>query len=559
MRNLAQTAARVAILFAVALLTFGFLTRGLWATRRGSQDQTNVTPAAAGTMTTTRATDAEVIAQVDEAFREVWREHGVETASPADWLTICRRVSLALVGSGLSLEEIRALEVHPESARVSIHLERLLEDPRFHDYWSERLSRAYVGADDGPFIIFRRRRFRTWLSQELAANRPYDQLMRKLVTAEGLSTDRPEVNFLTVTFSSGEEGQTNPVRLAARTSRAFLGLRLDCLECHDDFLGNVRLGDADAFRDGTQGDFHRLAAFFSSARMNGLQGIRERSTPYTYQLLDEDAAATIDPDVPFGAQWLPETGKSRERLAAWLTNPANKQSARATVSRVWALLFGRPIGDSVDDLPMDQEIHPAIAILAEAFVASGFDLRQLIGWVVHSAPFQAASVAEFEITPQHESVWAVFPLVRLRPEQVAGSVIQAARIKTVDRGSSLLVQLQKLGSTTDFLRRYGDIGEDEFDQQPITVTQRLIMLNGKLVDEFSDPNPILNASSHIGLFATDDVDAVETAYLATLNRLPTETESQAFVDRLAESGNRQRAMEDIYWVLLNSSELAWNH
>ena len=98
----------------------------------------------------------------------------------------------------------------------------------------------------------------------MAANRGYDQIVRDLITAEGLWTDRPEVNFLTVTFDSND-GNPDPIRLAARTSRAFLGLRIDCLQCHNDFLGNVNLGDSDSIREGMQSDFHQLAAFYTAA------------------------------------------------------------------------------------------------------------------------------------------------------------------------------------------------------------------------------------------------------------------------------------------------------
>lgn len=74
----------------------------------------------------------------------------------------------------------------------------------------------------------------------MAANRRIDEILHTLITARGLPTDRPEVNFLTVTMDSGEQGQPDPIRLAAHTSRAFLGLRIDCLQCHDDYLGTYR-------------------------------------------------------------------------------------------------------------------------------------------------------------------------------------------------------------------------------------------------------------------------------------------------------------------------------
>ncbi|HBJ34782.1 MAG TPA: hypothetical protein DDZ51_08470 [Planctomycetaceae bacterium] len=529
----------------------------------------------------------QAIDDLDAAFSAIWTEKGVEVASEADWLTISRRLSLALVGSGLPLEEIRVLQSLPAQQRLQYQIGRLLRDPRHHDYWAERWTRTVVGASEGPFITYRRRRFRLWLSDAIATNRRIDVLVRQMVTGRGLPTDRPEVNFLTVTMDSDEQGQPDPIRLAARTSRAFLGLRIDCLQCHDDFLGNASLGEKGELREGTQQDFHSLAAFYSSARFNGLQGIRDVQHPYDYQFLDTDEAVTVEPAVPFNKHLLPTEGDARQRLAVWLTHPENDQFSYAIVNRVWALMFGRALTDAVDDLRLDQPPHPAVKVLAEELVSSGYDLRHLIRVIAGSRAFQLSSEADFEITPAHEANWSVFPLARLRPEQVAASVIQAARVKTVDRDSSLVVQLQKFGGMNDFVTRYGDIGEDEFEQESVTITQRLLMLNGELVREHGESNPLLNSTSHINMFSRSDAEAIENIYLCVLNRLPDPEEAAIYSDRLQGSVSdsqdpkarlrqvarqkvvgltnpqarrpREKFLEDMFWVLTNSSEFSWNH
>lgn len=537
-----------------------------------------------------RLDDASVeraINRLNTAIQASWDSQGVEVAPEADWLTVSRRLSLALVGSGLPLEEIRALQSLPAEQRIGYQLERLLRDPRHHDYWAERWTRAVVGAGEGPFITYRRRRFRLWLSDQIAANRRIDELVRQMVTGRGLPTDRPEVNFLTVTMDSDEQGQPDPIRLAAKTSRAFLGLRIDCLQCHDDFLGNASLGDKGELREGTQQDFHALAAFYSPARFNGLQGIRDVEHPYTYQYLDADEEVVVEPTVPFNKHLLPTEGDARQRLATWLTHPENRQFSYAIVNRVWALMFGRALTDAVDDLRLDRTPHPAVEVLADELVNSGYDLRHLIRVIASSRAFQLSSEADFEITPAHEANWSVFPLVRLRPEQVAASVIQAARVKTVDRDSSLIVQLQKFGGINDFVTRYGDIGEDEFEQEPVTITQRLLMLNGDLVREHGDSNPVQNSTSHINLFSRSDAEAIENVYLCVLNRFPDAEEIAIYTDRLLMNAaekpdqndseakveqqqgigltnpqatrEREKTLEDLFWVLSNSSEFSWNH
>ncbi|MCA9201383.1 MAG: DUF1549 domain-containing protein, partial [Planctomycetales bacterium] len=172
-----------------------------------------------------------------------------------------------LVGSGLSLEELRALENVAEDKRLRWLTERLLEDRRWSDYFAERFSRAYVGTNNGPFLLFRRRKFNAWLSEQLHENVGYDQIVRDMLSADGLWTDTPQVNFVTATMDEANEGRGDPIRLAGRTSRAFLGQRMDCLQCHDDFLDQVNFGTPLDPVTGTQQHFHTLAAFFAGTSL----------------------------------------------------------------------------------------------------------------------------------------------------------------------------------------------------------------------------------------------------------------------------------------------------
>ncbi|KAA5546988.1 DUF1549 domain-containing protein [Roseiconus nitratireducens] len=498
-----------------------------------------------------------VIQQVNRARANQLEQQGLPSSDTADWMAVCRRMSLALVGSGMSLEEIRHLQSLPEATRESVHLQQLFEDPRFHHYWAERWTRFLVGADEGPFVVYRRRRFRHWLAEQIAAGEPYDKIVRELVTAEGLWTDQPEVNFLTVTFDSND-GQPDPIRLAARTSRAFLGMRIDCLQCHNDFLGNVNLGDVTEPREGLQSDFHQLAAFFSSAKTNGLQGIRTGDADYHYQYLDATEETTVEPAVPFAPELLPKQGDARSQLAGWITHPENRQFARAAVVRFWALMFGRSPTDAVDNLPLDEPLPPMLRPIVDDFQVHR-DIRRTLEIIARSDAFRLSSRAPFDVTGEHEDAFAVFPLTRLRAEQVAGAIAQAARVKSVDRESSFLVQLMKYGSINDFLKRYGDLGENEFSQDAITIPQRLVMLNGKMLRESSETNPVLNATGHINLFARENGQAIETVYLCVLNRFPSDAERQHFLERWEGTEQRGQAIEDLFWTLANTTEFAWNH
>ena len=123
----------------------------------------------------------QVATKVDAAFEADWAAKNIPPAPRADDLTIIRRMSLALTGSIPSLEEIREVQAMKGDNVPQQWLERLLADRRTSDYLAERLARVYVGTENGPFLIYRRRRLVEWLSEALLQNRPYDRLVRDLI------------------------------------------------------------------------------------------------------------------------------------------------------------------------------------------------------------------------------------------------------------------------------------------------------------------------------------------------------------------------------------------
>ena len=152
-------------------------------------------------------------------------------------------------------------------------------------------------------------------------------------------------------------------------------------------------------------------------------------------------------------------------------------------------------------------------------------------------------------------------MTRLRPEQMAGSVIPGVVADDHRRESHVLYRPKRLFAPGDFLKRYGHLGEDEFGSKNGTIPQRLLMMNGEVVQDHLKANPIMNASTRIGTLAPDDASAIETAYLAIFTRRPTQEEAEYFTGKLSAAPRKQRgeAMADLYWTLMNSTEFSWNH
>lgn len=484
------------------------------------------------------------IRNVNASIRDGWTD--LQPAPPAEDLVIARRIALALTGRIPSVQDIRLFEARKDPHRLDWWVDTLLSDRRSADYLAERWARAFVGNEDGPFLIFRRRKFVAWLSEQFQQNRPFDEIVRELIASQGLWTDKPATNFLTVTAMQEKKNQPNPERLAGRVARAVLGVRIDCAQCHNH-----------PFEKWKQGDFQGLAAFFGQT-YQGFSGIYDADREYTLEDRKTGAIDTIAPVVPFQAELLPADGTRREKLAAWATHPDNRYFPRSTVNRFWALMYGRPLADPVDNI--DDKAHDALEILARDFAAHGFDVRRLIRLIASTESFRLDSAADHDITDLHESRWAAFPLTRLRPEQMAGSVLQSSSLSTLDSDSPLLIKFITAVSQNDFVKRYGDTGEDEFTGRGGTIPQRLLLMNGELVYE-KTKDGLFTAATRIGQQASTDKSAVEAAYLATLTRRPTDAEAAHFEARLqgTKGDERSRRMEDLFWALINSTEFAWNH
>ncbi len=230
-----------------------------------------------------------------------------------------------------------------------------------------------------------------------------------------------------------------------------------------------------------------------------------------------------------------------------------------TVNRVWALLFGRPLAEPVDDLPTAGELHPALILLADDLAAHGYDLHRLIRIMAATEVFRLDSALE-GAGEEHDAAWAVFPLTRLRPEQVAGSLFQSASLTTLGPQSHWFARLVLYTGRNDFVRRYGDTGEDAFDARAGTIPQRLLLMNGEIVRE-QLKDGLLSASSNIAGLAPDDCKAVEVAYLVVLTRRPTAEEAAHFAGRLAGTNGdeRKQRLSDLCWTLINTTEFSWNH
>ncbi len=499
-----------------------------------------------------------VIDQINAWYAKSWEAQGFIRADVADDLTVLRRLSLALHGTIPSLEEIRRFEADRRPQRLALWCREMLNDSRYGDYFAERLTRAFVGTQQEPFLVFRRDRFKNWIAEQIQDNRPYDEMIREMIAREGLWTGEPATNFVTHAVNDGDIDEN---KLAGKTVRAVLGQRIDCAQCHDH-----------PFADWKQQQFEQLAAFYGQTRISPFGIADDPDAVYSIEDTQTLEDREVSPAVPFNPEWKPDQGTRRERLATWCTSPDNRRFARAAVNRIWAQMFGKawsegaPYYARIDDLP-DPEPDAAsdpipLDMLADAFVKSGFDVAAMVQTIAALDVFRLSSITDVpdDELKVHVDNWAVFPLVRLRPEQIVGSMMQATSIKTLDQNSHLLTRTLRLINENDFLNEYGDLGAEEFEERSGTVPQALLRMNGRLFGDSIKPNP-LNATPRIAIAAGSPEVLLETCFLTCLSRRPNADEARYFLDEWMEDNSRKpgERAHDLYWILINSPEFSWNH
>lgn len=476
---------------------------------------------------------------IDQRFETAYQSRGIVPLPTAEERVVLRRLALALEGRIPSLEELRALESWPAGERLDRAADSLLSERRFADYFAERLARAFVPSlPTENFIIYRRNRLVVWLADRILAGESYGSIVRALVADHGLWTDHPATNFIT-------SHDSDATKLATRTTRAFLGLRLDCAQCHDH-----------PFRSWKQEDFRGFAAFFGQVQV-GLFGVADRSAVTEPRM--EDAIRSAVPCVPFAPEVF-EAGTRRDQLAAWITSPDNPYFAKAIANRVWRLLFGRGLVEPIDDLENPEAVPGVLDLLAEDFKSHGEDLRRLVKVMARTAAFRRQSEFQAAATPDMPAVFAAFPSTRLLAPQVAGSLMQVSSLRTASARDHWLFRLIDFANQNDFMDDFGDRPDEELDERAGSLRQRLVLLNGRIVEERLKPG-LFNATSRLAALAPTDIACVRLAFWVCLTRDPSPDENEYFSDRLSGTSGktREREVEDLFWELVNSTEFSWNH
>lgn len=501
-------------------------------------------PADAGTPDQAAARAA-MVRRIDTLIDERIRAAGHTPAPPASDAEFLRRVALDLTGTIPRVAEARDFLADTRPDKRAQLIDRLLASPlhatHLANLWRNILLPGALQSEQAVNAVG----LQTWLEQRFLENLRYDNLVSELLVASDGGQSGPALYYTSLDLA--------PEKLAASTARIFLGLHMECAQCHDH-----------PFDHWKQSDFWGYAAFFARLRQPEMmvRGMRSRIEDLdSGEVQHPKTGEIVPPRFPSGqAPAADELGTRRQQLAIWMASRDNPYLPRAGVNRVWWHLFGRGLVEPVDDLgPQNPPSHPELLEeLTAYFIASGFDLCELYRTLVSTQTYQRTSVWREEPVPAE--LWVHMPVRTLTAEQLYDSInrVLHRRPRGMLPGAPVASPLLD-PERQAFLAKVQVAGRNALDYQA-GVLQALALLNGRDLAAATDPerSPLLGAVS--APFFTDD-DRVRTLFLAALTREPDPEELAACREQLAKysASDRPKAFSDILWALFNSAEFALNH
>lgn len=462
-----------------------------------------------------------------------------EAAGDAEFL---RRVYLDLHGVVPTAEQADRFLNDADPKRRGKLIEALLASPKYGDYLAD-IWQGYLISPLADDRWTRADRLRRWLADRFNT-KTWDQIATDLLTATGKIDENHAVNYLV----EGRLPRT-VTDLTDLTSRYFLGIRLNCAQCHDH-----------PFVAWKQQEFWGMAAFFTQVQTPGKSklayqaGVKD-NPEITLDSLKEgrpDGFLARPPTFIGGEELKPAKGTTnRAALAAWMTSPKNPYFARAMVNRTWWRLFGRGIVNPVDDMhSANVPSHPELLdLLALRFAESGFDLKFLTRAIVSSRAYQQTSRPGDALEKQ-AALFGRMSVKTLTAGQLYDSLSAIlgppAKVPGTDPRQS---------ARDEFTQFFGDEGAPDPTSYRRGIPHLLRQMNA---GQFAGRNLTALAASAAKPGRSMD-DVAGDLFLTILSRRPTADERKLFRDHAARVGSAEPAARELAWALLMTAEFSLNH
>lgn len=543
---------------------------------------------------------------IDEHIRIKLKRLNIPASPLCDDATFLRRVMIDLIGVTPTPDEVRSFIKDRQVDKRAQKIDELLARPEYAQWWASKFS-DFTGNDNRYLGVLNYKdgyNWWNWLHVRLEQNMPYDELVRNILLAtsrEGRAKEeflrwredeRPRMEDLKRWDTRYHERQTLDLFWSKSTNRApevvgqeisysFLGMKLECAQCHKH-----------PFDRWTQDDFWGFAAFFTRIQFGVARDLQsaDKSKPRAGKELfiagkgdlwipvrDPKTKDVLSPRTLDGKVYPDADDKDpRVPLAKWMTASDNSYFARALVNRIWAHHLGRGLIEPTDAFSeANPPSHPQLLdALTRDFVAHHFDLKHLHRTILNSRTYQLSaqtSAGNAEDTRNYSHYY----VKRLHAEVLVDAIHRvtdcrgegkAAADYLVPPGvNAIAYPLSRSPNALRYpFRIFGrplrvSMCDCERDQEP-SLPQALYLLNdGEMLTKIRSAKGRLAAMLTLG---KTDAELIDELYLWALGRSPTQREVRVTKDHLAEwvkDGDRAEAFQDVLWSLMNLKEFNTNH
>ncbi|MBX9681166.1 MAG: DUF1549 domain-containing protein [Gemmataceae bacterium] len=506
---------------------------------------------------------------IDEHVFAKLAELKVEASELCSDETFIRRVFLDAIGLPPTAVEIRTFLADRDATKRAKLIDRLLERPEFVDFWTLQLSDLLQNRKEADHDVRGAKGVRdmhNWIRGQVAINRPWDEMARELLTTTGDVSEKPAVGYYIVNV--GEHRDSHKSTIVANAAQTFLGARIGCAQCHNHPSEKY-----------TQDDYYHFAGFFSRIRLDRKdpkQGVTKLMVSTADQNQNKQPVGVSQPRTN---QFLPprpldrtetpvKPGEDpREKLAQWITNPNNEHFAGAMVNRLWAHFMGVGLVEPIDDLRVSNPpSNPGLwKALGQEFVAKKFDRRHMIRTILNSRTYQLSSETR-RSNERDLRFYSHYYARRLPAEVMLDAISQATGVPEKFEGYPVGLRAAQVPDPAVKSYFLGLFGRSERitacaceRNNEVTLPQLLHVSGGttigqKIADANGRLTDLLKAKK-------SDTELVDELFLTTLCRLPRSQERQLAENDLksAEPTEREQVFRDLFWVLMNTKEFAFNH
>jgi hypothetical protein len=485
---------------------------------------------------------------IDEAVFAKLKKLRLAPSAVCDDATFVRRAYLDLTGTLPTPEETCALTEDRDEHKRSRLVDGLLRRKEFADLWVmkwaellEIRSRENVVYPKGALLYFE------WLRDQMQTNAPLDRIVQSLLTASGSTFHNPAATYYQI--------EPDTLKMAENTAQVFMGMRIQCAQCHNH-----------PFDRWTLNDYYSFAAFFGQIGRKPGDDPRETvifdrhdgevQHPVTHAAMRPKYLGGDTPDIK---------GESRrEALARWLTSPQNPFFARNVANILWAHFIGRGIIEPVDDVRISNpSSNPELLdALAARLIGYHYDFKSLVRDICASRTYQLSTHAN-DGNAQDDRNFSKAPIRRIRAEVLLDCISQVTgtqdKFPGLARGARA-VEIADGNSGTYFLTTFGratraTVCSCEVKIDP-NLSQALHLLNGDTLQTKIEQGGVVKKLLQQSQAPSQ---IIENLYLRCLSRKPTEQEAAKLQAFFTPDAKPEQVLNDIFWSLLNAKEFVFNH